>query len=366
MIVELSIVGLSSLVLGAVGLFAALLLLSYDEGSHNGSVWISGFLTSLSLPMLIGFFDEAGWFGNPAVFFTLTIAAYFTGPTLYLYARQPWRQRLDRGDLIHCVSPAVGVLTTLHWYWNFDSANALALWVGPMYVASTGYAVATLRLLKRYRKALHDHFSDTYRLRLSWLRLSSWAVLALIGTDVLLGILLELQATGLKTARLSITLVLSLTISALSLSALRHPARYVAQIATNRPKTARYATSRASQATLDEWGQRLRTVMQDERPYLVNDLSLTDLAALLDITPHNLSQLLNCSLETTFYDFINEARVHHACGLLASTHETVLNIAFASGFNNKASFYSAFRHFMRTTPSAYRQAARRAEPSSVT
>ena len=235
-----------------------------------------------------------------------------------------------------------------------------------MYAANTGYALLTLRLLKSYRHKLRDHFSDTYRLRLNWLRLASWAVIALIVTDVVFGILLEAQVTSLRTAQLSITLVLSLAISVLSLSALRHPARYVAEVAATRSKGAAYATSRATEATLEEWQKRLRNLMRESRPYLTNDLSLTDLAAMLDITPHNLSQLLNRSLRTTFYDFVNEARVRHACDLLASTQETVLNIAFASGFNNKASFYSAFRQATGTTPTAFRQrAARPAEPSSV-
>ena len=62
MAVELTLVGLSNLVLGAIGLFAALIILSYDEDPRDRSLCISVFLASLSLPMLIGFFDEAGWF----------------------------------------------------------------------------------------------------------------------------------------------------------------------------------------------------------------------------------------------------------------------------------------------------------------
>ena len=364
MTLELSIYGLSSLALGFVGLFTAFVLALHDSEKSSRPLWLSVFLAGLSLPMLMGFFEEAGWMGHPLAFYPPAIAAFSAGPALFLYARQPWRRSLDSRDWIHGVPVIIGVLTAVYWdrARPGDPANAFMLWASLMYLTSSLYAVLTLRMLKRYRRALDDHFSDAYRRRLSWLSFAAWSLLALIFIDVLFGVLLSTRAASIETARLTLSLLLSLTIFLLSLSALRNPARYLVEIAA--PQKPSYASSRVSPETFARWRERLQQVMRDERPYMINDLSLTDLAGKLDLSPHKLSQLLNKELGLTFYDFINQARIRRACELLSSTDRTVLEVAFDSGFNNKASFYTAFRQQMDATPSAYRLAAKNKLQSS--
>ena len=357
---EITIFGASSLAIGAIGLFAALVLALYPSDRSSDSRWLSLFLVGLSLPMLMGFFEEAGLFGHALVFYPLVVSAFLAGPSLYLYARLPWQKSLRASDWIHASPLAIGAAAAIYWgrLRYGDSTDAFMLWAMLLYLSGSTYSILTLRLLKRYRRALNDHFSDTYRRRLHWLRFAAWGLLALIGTDVAFGMLLQVQASATQMAQLSISLILSLLIFLLSLSALRRPARYVAEIAAEPDvRRARYATSGVNDETLGSWRSKLEALMREDQPYLENDLSLADLAGRLDISPHNLSQLLNQSLGVTFYDFVNQARIRHACDLLASGSDSVLDVAFASGFNNKASFYSAFRHQMQTTPGAYRQSA---------
>jgi AraC-like DNA-binding protein len=92
--------------------------------------------------------------------------------------------------------------------------------------------------------------------------------------------------------------------------------------------------------------------------FLDCDLTLRTLAGMLKLRPHHLSQILNEQLGKSFYDFINEHRVVHAKGLLTANADTamsILDIAFASGYNNKVSFYNAFRRFVGMTPTRYRE-----------
>jgi AraC-like DNA-binding protein len=79
---------------------------------------------------------------------------------------------------------------------------------------------------------------------------------------------------------------------------------------------------------------------------------------MLKLRPHHLSQILNEQLGKSFYDFINEHRVAHAKELLTANADaamTILDIAFASGYANKASFYNAFKRFVGMTPTRYRE-----------
>ena len=367
---ELSIYGLSSLLLGFVGLFAALALALSDHEEAARPFWLSAFLAGLSLPMLLGFFGEAGWLDHPLAFYPPTVGAFAAGPSLYLYARLPWQNRLQQRDWLHALPMIIGTLAAVRWGWarsgNLVSAEPFLLWAALLYANGIVYALVTLRMLGRYRRTLRDHFSDTYQRRLNWLRLAAWGTLAVIATDIVFGMLLETNQASFETARLAVSLLLSLMIFFLSLSALRHPARYLVELAeVPAAEQKAYATSGLSGDTLKRLAGKLEHLMEEEHPYLVNDLTLTQLADMLGTRPHHLSQLLNQSLGTTFYDFINSARVAHACELLKNTGDTVLDVAFASGFNNKATFYSAFRQQMNTTPSTYRQAAKSEQSSAV-
>ena len=96
--------------------------------------------------------------------------------------------------------------------------------------------------------------------------------------------------------------------------------------------------------------------MNEKKPYLKNELRLNDLAELLPISPHHLSQFLNEYNKTSFFDFINEYRVQEAKRIIQETPEfTLLQVGYEAGFNNKTSFVNAFKRFAGQTPSIYRK-----------
>ena len=102
--------------------------------------------------------------------------------------------------------------------------------------------------------------------------------------------------------------------------------------------------------------QGLERLMNEQKPHLNPELRLKDLAEMLDIPTHHLSQLINEQYEKSFFDFINSYRVKEAQILIKEQPEqTLLQIAFAAGFNNKTSFGNAFKKFVGHTPSAYRK-----------
>ncbi len=109
-----------------------------------------------------------------------------------------------------------------------------------------------------------------------------------------------------------------------------------------------------SQALLEE----LKALMLSERPYLDNQLTLPQLAAMLNISAHYLSQVINQQLQMNFFDFINGHRIESSLAMLQQADETgmtVLDIAMASGFNSKSAFYSAFKKHQGVTPGEYRK-----------
>ena len=100
---------------------------------------------------------------------------------------------------------------------------------------------------------------------------------------------------------------------------------------------------------------RLALFMDEHHPYLDPDLSLERLSRRTGIGSKTLSALINQRQGVHFFDYINRFRVDRAKELLADSDRTVTEILYASGFNSKSTFNTAFRKHAGTTPSAYRR-----------
>lgn len=102
----------------------------------------------------------------------------------------------------------------------------------------------------------------------------------------------------------------------------------------------------------------LQVLMEEKKPYLDSELTLAGLAEQLDISIHNLSEVLNTHLQLTFFDFINQYRIEQVKKDLMDqkkAQEKILTIALDAGFNSKTAFNMIFKKHTGKTPSEYRQ-----------
>ncbi|MEQ9366860.1 MAG: helix-turn-helix transcriptional regulator [Leptospirales bacterium] len=100
----------------------------------------------------------------------------------------------------------------------------------------------------------------------------------------------------------------------------------------------------------------LARVMQAEQPFRRDDLSLRDLAGLVDLTAHQLSEVLNVHLDRTFAGYLTEYRLSAAkTELIQEPDRTVLDVGLNCGFGSKSAFNSAFLRGVGMTPTAYRK-----------
>ncbi|PJZ71296.1 hypothetical protein CH373_01980 [Leptospira perolatii] len=125
----------------------------------------------------------------------------------------------------------------------------------------------------------------------------------------------------------------------------------------------KYAKSRLGGLDPSELSEKLSLLMQKEKAFTDEDLTLPSLAQDLEISTHQLSEFLNMVLQTNFSDYINSWRVKEAESfLLEDPNRSILSIAHASGFNSKSSFNQAFRKFTGITPSEYRKRKKGTSP----
>ena len=106
-----------------------------------------------------------------------------------------------------------------------------------------------------------------------------------------------------------------------------------------------------------EMKDKLQAIMMNDKPFLDAEMRLDKLAMLMDIPRNHASQIINEHFEKNFFDFMNLHRNEEAKALLiAETADySVTEVAYKCGFNNRVSFYKAFRKFEGTTPTEYKK-----------
>lgn len=102
--------------------------------------------------------------------------------------------------------------------------------------------------------------------------------------------------------------------------------------------------------------QKIKHILENEKLFLDETLSLKRLSVSLNISDKKLSSFLNNHLNTKFKDYINFYRVAEVKEKLKSQEYakyTLFAIANECGFNSKASFYRVFKKHTGVSPSQY-------------
>jgi len=120
--------------------------------------------------------------------------------------------------------------------------------------------------------------------------------------------------------------------------------------------TTKYKSSSLSPDQKENILSRLAQVMATEKPFLNPTFSLPDLADKLKTSVHQLSQVINESLDKNFFELTAEYRVNEAKRLLKDQPNIKIEeIAEQVGYNSKSSFNTVFKKITGMTPSEFRQ-----------
>jgi AraC-like DNA-binding protein len=109
---------------------------------------------------------------------------------------------------------------------------------------------------------------------------------------------------------------------------------------------------------LEDYLSNLESFVKLEKPYLNSDLTLGDLAKLLDMPKHHLTETLNRKLQKNFYSYVNECRITEFKALLQdpqNSMQTIMSLAYQVGFNSKSAFNTFFKKSTQMTPTQFRK-----------
>ncbi|MDJ0766090.1 MAG: helix-turn-helix domain-containing protein [Myxococcota bacterium] len=97
-------------------------------------------------------------------------------------------------------------------------------------------------------------------------------------------------------------------------------------------------------------------IMEAEKAYMDEDISLETIAKRLSLHPSKFSRFMNEVMDSDFRNYVNKYRIEEAKRLLKEEPEASIKfICYEVGFKSKSSFNDAFKKFTGKSPSAYRQ-----------
>ena len=117
-----------------------------------------------------------------------------------------------------------------------------------------------------------------------------------------------------------------------------------------------YSNSTLKGLQIEALLQKLDSLMKDNKMYQNENLNLSMVAAQMNITSHQLSELINVHFGMGFSRYIREQRVKEAKLLLAQDNtSSILSISLETGFKSQSNFYAAFKEITGQSPGDYRK-----------
>lgn len=100
----------------------------------------------------------------------------------------------------------------------------------------------------------------------------------------------------------------------------------------------------------------LDKLMNKSKIFENENLSLSQLAKELELSGHQLSELINTNFDVSFSRYLRQVRVEQAkCLLKSEPDSSILSISMETGFKSQSNFYSAFKEITGISPGSFRK-----------
>ncbi len=225
--------------------------------------------------------------------------------------------------------------------------NALAIPLA--FLLGTTYSVRLLLLVYRLR-AQRKRFQ---------LELFAFAAFGCVALSILvLGLAAPL--VGVRAFVLSYATLIGIAFWLSIYALLRFPD--LASLASDVVRTT-YAASTLKNIDCADAVARLDGLMENDKVYTDENLSLSRLAQRLELSSHQLSELINTRFGVGFSRDVRERRVAAAKHMLiAEPDASVLSVGLSVGFTSQSNFYAAFREISGEVPGQFRKKQVAPEP----
>lgn len=266
-------------------------------------------------------------------------ALFFTGPALYYYIRSSFLQ--ERFVLKNC-RKSFGILTLIL---GIIGLCYLAFpMTGDQYFDTFVYAVWTIFIFL----SVYEYYTSSKK----YSQKMNPFVLPVLLSNVIIFLAYQLMSTGwIQIYCAGGSIVFSFVLYTNFLILFNKKSQTITVKTDNK-----YSNKKIPDQQVESFIPKLERLMSVEELYRNPNLKVSDLAIKMNMSSHQLSQLLNDNLSKSFSTYINEFRINEACEKIENgSYLKIEEIGYEVGFNSKSTFFSTFKKIKNTTPLLYKQ-----------
>jgi len=345
-----------------LGFFLAAILISSKNVNKKSNLFLSLLLIILSLSIA------------HSIFMSDTITSPYKikqpfilliGPMLLFYVRAITSgNKFTFFDTIH-FTPFIFFIVVVAPVWVhgvkteygdilFSNSLAMGIGVWGLTIIQYGYYWwKSVRLINSNRTVVELEYSNTEGKTLSWVK-NFMHIFGIFFFLLVATLLFAVHSEDYVTLDKIVCLALAATIFVLGYAGLFQ--KEIFSNISESPADIKKKEERLLKSPVDnELLQKLLNYVDEKKPFLNDDITLTALAKQLDMTRNQLSFLIN-SMGSNFYTFINKYRVEEFKRLISdpgNKNYTILSLAYEAGFPSKSSFQTIFKKTTGLTPTEY-------------
>lgn len=384
------------------GLFLTLLLFRSKIGDHSANRFLCGLTVLFSLTLVDYAADLSGFSVQwPFITTLLWPKEFFFGPLIFFYCIELTRNssnHLTQREKLHFLPGLLHICVTWPLLWlpqsrqnqviegklsvnePFNALESSASWLlGDFETALSLISIAiylglSLRHLSLHSLTTLNSHSDIEQINLSWLkRLLSFLLVIyllfavtttlfnswmehLLGLSIVI-LIYMMGYRGLQQPEIfkSYPQEQQPSHGSTEKTEVVTPDKTIA-VSTKTETFGKYEKSALDSQMSSQLITEIRSKVEEQQLFLEPQLTLDQLAAILNLPPHYISQAINEQTGKNFFDFINAYRVKAAKQWLIDSRctLTIVQIAMESGFNSKSAFYTSFKKHTGLTPTQFR------------
>jgi AraC-like DNA-binding protein len=349
-----------------IAIFQAVLMSVYlitDKRNNKISkiilaVWFFIFAVILCCSFLVSYKIWQYFVDYHKTIFMIGQLSFLTGPLFYIYIVSLLDEKFVLKP-VHSIHLLPLLMITSYIIITFVSIPRFVIWGtfldffcdGTYLIQNLIYFILTLKILKSHGLTVKTFFSYINNIQMIWIRLlvGGYIVIWIAKFQSFFFWIYSRDGSWCSYTATAYFMATFIFLNTIVFFALKKPEFF--------SRNKKYENSLLSDVDKKHYKDQLISYMENTKPYLNMTLNLTDLANELSIPARYLSQVINDSFQKNFYDFINIYRIEECKRILNDPHsgnKNILEIAYESGFNTKATFNSAFKKFTGLTPKQYR------------
>jgi AraC-like DNA-binding protein len=360
---------------GAAFLAAWLIVTKALKANMLGNIFLGCFMFTLCLTILeVPLHAQNFHLIYPAVFEIIGLLRFLTAPFLYfsIVCFTTVNKKIQSIDLLHLLPFVLFLIfripffiTGKNLYFSYQTGRVVFFVLQTALPVQTAvYWLLSFTRLQLYLKKLKQIKSSVDQEDLHWLK-SFLLIVLIIVTAWLNIVFLNIQGLSRFTPAIYLAGILFLSYYSLRQEEIfKFTAIELQQLEAITGNEKKNVAKRISDGRFAELEDALRSLMDINKVYLENDLSIPRLAGMLHASCNETSYVINKLNRDNFYNYINKYRIEEAKRLLMSEESSNLNIlgiAFESGFNSKTTFNTTFKKMTGYSPTAYVKTFRNGE-----